>query len=394
MLKPHGNWYVRMKQKQRNIGIVTFPISQAGTIPLSNLIDVLCALSNELHLVTGGAGYTFFAENKNVHTYAVEHRAGANAMFTRAISYLWTQLRISYKLMKLTRNVDLWIFFIGGEGLVLPVLTAKLLRRAVIIASAGSGLKVAQAQRDPLARVSALLQSINHSLSDRIILYSERLLEEHGLQKYRNKIRIAPRHFLNINMFGIRKRLEERDDRVGYIGTLSVAKGVPNFIEAIPRVLEEKNKLEFLIGGSGQLQGEIEAYLENQGLNCKVKLLGWIPHDELPKYLNDLKLLVLPSYTEGLPNIILEAMACGTPVLATAAGAIPDIIKDGESGFIMEDNSPECIARNIIRALNHPSLEQMTKNARALIETEFTYRKAVEKYRKILGELPTRNQHE
>jgi glycosyltransferase involved in cell wall biosynthesis len=84
-------------------------------------------------------------------------------------------------------------------------------------------------------------------------------------------------------------------------------------------------------------------------------------------------------------------MACGTPVLATAVGAIPDVIKDGETGFVMEDNSPECIASNIIRALNHPNLEQITKNARTLIETEFTYEKAVERYRKILSELPARN---
>ena len=120
-------------------------------------------------------------------------------------------------------------------------------------------------------------------------------------------------------------------------------------------------------------------------LDGKVKFVGWISHDELPRYLNELKLLVLPSYTEGLPNIMLEAMACGTPVLATLVGAIPDIIKDGETGFIMENNSPECIAQNIIRALNHPNLERIAQNARALVEREFTFEKAVERYEKIVN---------
>ncbi len=59
----------------------------------------------------------------------------------------------------------------------------------------------------------------------------------------------------------------------------------------------------------------------------------------------------------------------------------------GETGFIMEGNSPECIARNIIRALNHPNLEQIAQNARALVEREFTYEKAVDNYRKILDNL-------
>ena len=77
-------------------------------------------------------------------------------------------------------------------------------------------------------------------------------------------------------------------------------------------------------------------------------------------------------------------MGCGTPVLATSVGGVPDLIKDGETGFIMKDNSPECIAENVIRALEHPNLDEIVKNARALVEREFTYEAAVERYRKIL----------
>ena len=80
-------------------------------------------------------------------------------------------------------------------------------------------------------------------------------------------------------------------------------------------------------------------------------------------------------------------MACGTPVLATPVGAIPDVVKDGETGFIMEDNPAVCIARNVIRALEHPELEKIVKNARELIEKDFTYEAAVERYRKILGSI-------
>jgi glycosyltransferase involved in cell wall biosynthesis len=64
-----------------------------------------------------------------------------------------------------------------------------------------------------------------------------------------------------------------------------------------------------------------------------------------------------------------------------------ELIKDGEAGFIMENNSPECIAENIIRALNHPNLEQIARNARALVEREFTFEKAVERYREILEQV-------
>jgi len=376
-----------MRRMDLRIGIVTFPVSQAGAVPLANLVDILSPLSSELHLITGGAGATLFAENKDVYLYGVEHSAMARAIFTRAVNYVWTQSRISCQLMKLTRNVDFWIFFIGGEGLVLPMLTAKLLRKGVIVASAGSGLKVAQAQGDPLAKVLALLQGITYHLSDRIIMYSERLVDEHSLQKYRNKISIAQKHFIDFDKFKVKKKFDERDNLIGYIGALSKIKGVPNLLEAIPRVLAKKSDVEFVIGGDGQLKGKIEKYLDEENLNNKARFVGWIPHDELPDYLNKLKLLVLPSYTEGLPNIILEAMACGTPVLATPVGGVPDVIKEGDTGFIMENNSPECIARNIIRALNHPRLGEIAHNACRLVEREYTFDKAVERYRNILVNL-------
>ena len=77
-------------------------------------------------------------------------------------------------------------------------------------------------------------------------------------------------------------------------------------------------------------------------------------------------------------------MGCGTPVLATPVGGVPDVINDGNIGFIMKDNSPERIAENVMRALEHPNLDEIVKNARALVEREFTYEAAVKRYRRIL----------
>jgi glycosyltransferase involved in cell wall biosynthesis len=215
-------------------------------------------------------------------------------------------------------------------------------------------------------------------------VYSERLIKEWGLEKHLNKVSIAQEHFLDVDKFRIQKNLDKRDDLCGYIGALEKWKGVLNFIEASLKVLVRREDVRFLIGGEGRLKSGIEELVNIKGLNDKIRIVGLIPHDEVPKYLNELKLLVLPSHTEGLPNIILEAMACGTPVLATPVGAIPDVIKDEETGFIMEDNTPDCIAKNIIRALNHPNLDEIVKRARNLIEEQFTYEAAVERYKKIL----------
>ena len=369
--------------KKINVGILTFPISEAGNVPLLNLIDVLYHFSGDIYLITGNAGYDFFKGNEKIHAYGVEHESGANVV-TRVVNFIYTQLKISYTLAKIDRNVDLWIFFIGGDYLVLPMLTAKLLRKNVVLAFAASSVQMLKSANDSLFKPTEILSKINCTLSNKIILYSENLIKEWNLERYRNKICTAYKHFLDFDKFKMKKKFDERENFVGYIGRFSEEKGTLNFVEAIPRILDERGEIRFLIGGAGQLQDKIEEYLDEKNLNDKVKLTGWIPHDALPDYLNELKLVVLPSYTEGLPNILLEAMACGTPVLATPVGAIPDVIKDGKTGFILENNSPECIAKNILNVLTYPNLDKIVKSTRELVEKEFTYKAAVERYREIL----------
>lgn len=80
-------------------------------------------------------------------------------------------------------------------------------------------------------------------------------------------------------------------------------------------------------------------------------------------------------------------MACGTPILTTPVGIISNIIKDGKNGFILENNSPDCIAKNIIKILKYPSLDDIVKNARTFVEEKYTYENAVESYWLILQNL-------
>lgn len=376
-----------MDEKNKiSIGIATFPVSNAGFVPVSNIVDIISSISENIYVITGGVGTTISMYHKECHVYEVKHKKGTNKC-RRILNYVTTQIKFSYTLAKMVSDVDLWIFFMDGEGLVLPILTAKLLRKRVVIASAGSGWKVAQIRGDSLARVLSLLQNITYHLADKIILHSEGLIEEHGLQKYRGKISIAHEYFLDFSSFKTTKKFDERADLVGYIGRLSEEKGIQNFVKAIPLILEARKEIKFLIGGDGQLRDEIKKYVDEVRLNNEVKLTGWIQHSELPDYLNELKLLVIPSDTESGPIVAMEAMACSVPILATRVGHILNIIEDMETGFSMMSNSPECIAENVIRALECTDPERIVKNAKALVERKFTREAAVKRYGAILREI-------
>jgi len=365
------------------IGLLTPPIGTPNLIPLSNLINILSPQSQSLYLITGNEGYNAFQNDNRIHAFGVNH-TGGNSIFLRIAMFFLMQIRISIVLIKIVKNCDIWIFFLGGENMILPMFVTKFFRKKVFLMFAGSSVHTLF--YDDLVYGLKILTELNCTFSDRIILYSQNLENEYNLTPYRHKILIAGEHFLDFTTFTVTTPYKDRPLLIGYIGRMSAEKGVQHFVRALPAILSNHQDLRVLIGGDGQLKQAIETSLQEMGVTDRVDLPGWISHEDLPKYLNQLRLLVLPSYTEGLPNIMLEAMACGTPVLATPVGAIPDVIRDGETGFIMEDNSPECIARNVMRALNDPDLEEVAERGRRYVEGEFTFEKAVERWRGILKE--------
>ena len=364
----------------RSLGVVSTFGAEVGDSFLIDYVTVLSLAVDQLDVITPS---TTKCDLTGVRFHTQKYIREGHG-FMRAIREVSWQLRVSYRLASLGSRTGHWVFF-GAEGLVLPMLAAKILRKHAVLALAGNMEREAALKGGVLRQGYGLLKRINCRLADRMILYSERLIEEWHLQRYRKKTVIAARHFVDLGRFQVTTAMGSRGSTIGCIGRLSREKGVLHFLEAIPRLVAEGNEVAFLIGGDGPLRRAVDKYAENS--NNKIEYGGWIPHDGLPHYLNRVKLLVLPSYTEGLPNIMLEAMACGTPVLATPVGAIPDIIVDGETGFIMPDNSPECIAQNILRALSHPDLEQIAQKGRILVEREFTLEKAVARYRRALSRL-------
>ena len=376
----------QMKKVKVNIGILNFTASYVGNALLSNLVDLMRPLSNDLYIITGKTGYHLFKENEKIHTYEFKHKKGTN-VFTRILNYFFTQLRISYTLAKITRkrNVDLWIFYIGGVALVLPMLTIKLLKKRGMVILAGNTGQTLKLESIMFFKVVRILAKANYIMSDQIVMEikSESLLNQAGLSKYRDKVSVGS-FYVDINLFKIKNELKDRKNIIGYVGRLSPEKGVMNFVKAIPLILKERNDLEFIIGSGGPLFEKIKDELKENGSSDEVTLTGWVPREKLPDYFNEMKLIVVPSYTESIPIVALEAMACGTPIVAAPAGAIPDLIRDGENGFLMENNSPSCIAKNVIRALDDPRLDEIVKSANDLINREYTYEVVVENYRKLL----------
>jgi glycosyltransferase involved in cell wall biosynthesis len=372
-----------------NIGVVNFPggLKDKNFIPLSNLILILNKISDDIFVILGKDEYLSQKGNfSKLHFFPIENSSYLTPTL-RLINFGIIQIKIALNILIIGNKVDYWIFFIGGDTLVLPGLISRILRKKIFILIAGSSIKTLESQRDSLSSGLKILQFITISCANKIILYSDILIEDYGLKRWKKKSLVSYQHFIKSDTFNVTTPLTSRSPLIGYIGRLSVEKGVQNFVQALPGILSDQQDLRVFIGGDGELKESIASSLRAEKLVDRVDLAGWISYDDLPRHLNQLRFLVIPSYTEGLPNILIEAMACGTPVLATPVGAIPAVIRDGETGFIMENNSPECIAKNVMRMLSSPALETIAENGRRFVEENFTFEKTMKNWNNIFQDI-------
>jgi len=382
------------------ICVVVFSANpEAIMVNVSRLLEVLGSISSKLYLLINKIPESY-NNIKNVNVVDIKGAMpyplkGSIRSWMSILIWIFknisVQARMSLALLKISRDVQI-VIFSAGRPFILPLmLLAKTLRKKVILPAGGStwrGYKATHPRASISLRLIKVLEQACYSISDNIAVESKSAVSFLELERFKDKISIyGALTYIDTNLFKTKTDLKDREDIIGFIGNLVSAKGVMKFVEAMPLIIAEHSNAEFVIIGDGPLSSEIRNKLENNNIQRKVKLTGLVPLNKIPDYLNDLRLLILPSDSEGLPGVILEAMACGTPVLATPVGAIPDTIKDGETGFILENNSPECIARNIMRALKHPGLTKITKKARGLIEQNYTYETVVDNYRQILFQL-------
>ena len=131
-------------------------------------------------------------------------------------------------------------------------------------------------------------------------------------------------------------------------GRLSPEKGFSDLVAAAALVAGSDPSVGFVLFGDGRLRGACSRQIAERGLQSTFHLAGF--HSDLDKFLPHFDLTVLPSYTEGLPNIVLESLAAGVPVVATAVGGTPEIIENGINGYLVEPRRPDRLAAQVKRA--------------------------------------------
>jgi len=234
-------------------------------------------------------------------------------------------------------------------------------------------------------------------LSDRIVTVSEGQRQElagYGIAPL-EKITVVPLGFELEELLAceshrgeLRRELGLTDGNklVGIVARLVPIKNHHLFLQAAQVVAEAMPQVRFLVVGDGELREELEVYARDLRLDGKVLFTGW--RRDLPCLYADLDVVALTSINEGTPVSLIEALAAGVPVVATAVGGVPDVVVDGETGYLVEAGDVKGLAEAIIELLRNPGkAREMGQKGREAIYPKFAAQTLIANVEGLYAEL-------
>lgn len=163
------------------------------------------------------------------------------------------------------------------------------------------------------------------------------------------------------------------------ICSLTPNKGVMELLKAFEQIYSKNQNVWLAIIGDGPLRDRLEIWIKKRGLEMKVFLIGEVSHTEIVYWLNSVDIFALATYNEGLPNVVLEAMACSLPVVATSVGGIPEAVLDKSSAFLVKPRQVFSLIDALNELIEKPQLrQQMGKIGYGLVLKKFQWNKSAE----------------
>ena len=347
----------------------------AGTeIATYNIAKYLARSGHEVHVIT--------SLDEGLPKESMEKGFYVHRIFLRKIRFIGIMsfwIKIFWHLKKIKPD----IVHVQSIGIGIPAfLSKKILKKPYIVWGRGSDIYLP----DKFTKSISKLVLKN---ADAVIALTEDMKRE--IKKiYGRDIFVIPNgidlnKFNNLSKETLRKRLEIKEDEkiITFVGTLRIVKGVKYLIKAMKIIKQKSPDTKMMLVGDGEEREELESLVEELGLKERVKFIGRVQNEEIPQYMVASDVFVLPSLSEGFPVTVLEAMASGVPMIATNVGGLPEIIKDGENGFLVEPKNPEEIAEKVLLLLEDDKLRERISRNNKKKAKGYSWDSAVEKLEEV-----------
>lgn len=156
-----------------------------------------------------------------------------------------------------------------------------------------------------------------------------------------------------------------------FLGLIGERKGLFDLLRVVRRLIDNDLKIKLSVGGNGE-SDRLQTTIKSLELNDSVNFLGWISEKQRDKLLRETDIFVLPSYGEGMPMSILEAMSYSVPVVSTTVGGIPELVRDGETGFLVESGDLDALYRKLKCLIQDKELrEKFGEKARQFVAAKY-----------------------
>ncbi|NHX38165.1 MULTISPECIES: glycosyltransferase family 4 protein [Haloarcula] len=331
---------------------------------LKKFVKLISSVSDNLIVISGDQPPN--KENVEWIRYSLDIK---NSFWNKASQYLEYQTFASKVLMNNRKSIDSVV--LRSPSYLPPVILGKIL-------NVETKLFVAQ---QPNVSILPQISRLNMRIGDELIVESLGVLNHWDLGHLRPKSKVGS-VYVDLESFYKTEQISERENDIGYLGSLNKRKNVHKLIKAADQIAEKNPSINIVFGGTGELSNSVEN-LSRKHEN--IKYSGFINDSDLRRFYNSCRLFVLPSSSEGLPNVLLEAMACGTPSLATSISAIPDVITDGKNGFLMKPDKLDNLSAVVKSHVERDDLEQVSKRARSYVDENFSYKSALNRYNLIFS---------
>ena len=355
--------------------VVQFPPRWlAGTeIATHNLARSLSRRGHEIHVITKiDRGFSRHEKTAGFHL----HRVIFPTIRFFGVLIFWIELFRRLKKIN-PQLIHVQMIDMGVAG----VLAKKILNKNYLVYCRGSDVY----KNWPLKKVISKHVFENASA---VVVLTEDMKNEIG-KTYKGEILVIP-NGIEIEKYSTlltEKTPKKNGDTVLYVGSLRPVKGVKYLIKAMKLVVDRNPNTKLIIVGDGVERENLIEIAKDLQLEKNVIFKGKIPNEEIPKYMLSADVFVLPSLSEGFPNVILEAMASGLPVVCSNVGGLKEIIKDGENGLFAKSKNVDELGDKIITILNDDELRKKMANNNLSDVKNYSWEYVVDRIEQLYSEL-------
>lgn len=303
-------------------------------------------------------------------------------------------LGMMVRLFQWRKRFDIVQFYGASLPLLISLPLLKILKKKIVAKLSGAkpGMEAGSFEgfilKPFLSRV--------FSLVDNFIIMSDELKHRLLVENYPETKVVKIPNGVDIKLFSpfdtekrekLRKDFEISDKKVFvYAGRLVDGKGLDLLLEAVKLIMDKDKTVYLLLLGEGPIKTRLEDKASSLGISDNVYFRGNV--DNVYEYLNMSDIFVFPSFSEGMPNSLLEAMACGLPVIASRIGGVVDVVEDGKSGILFEPGDVSGLASAMVRLLRDEELRQrLGTEARKRIVDNFSIDRVADEYIKLYKKL-------